>query len=160
MGSSLSVIIVESFLQELTNKKRHIESCSRVPGMIYNFNNKNLITFEDSFKSERHMPMAMYSDFETTAPTSNCFNPEQKKYLLCLMFWLLLFTRTWTLEITVSRSYGHSLEQLTTIDYLANDQMVQQLNDIAQEVCRRKCKNALDQKFTIETALIKKTLIE
>ena len=30
------------------------------------------------------------------------------------------------------------------IDYLANDQMVQQLSDIAQEVCRRKCKNALD----------------
>ena len=50
MGSSLSVIIVESFLQELTNKKRHIESCSGVPRMIYNFNNKNLITFEDNQK--------------------------------------------------------------------------------------------------------------
>ena len=58
----------------------------------------------------------------------------------------------------MSRSYGHSLEQLTTIDYLANNQMVQQLNDIVQEVCRRKCKNALDQKFTIETALIKKNI--
>ena len=106
------------------------------------------------------MPMAIYSDFETTAPTNNCFDPEQKKCLLCPMFWLLLFTRTWTLEITVSRSYGHSLEQLTTIDYLANDQMVQQLSDIAQEVCRRKCKNVLDQMFTIKTALIKRTLVE
>ena len=28
--------------------------------------------------------MAMYFDFETTAPTDNCFNPEQK-CLLCLM---------------------------------------------------------------------------
>ena len=52
MGSSLSVIIVESFLQELTNKKRHIENCSGVPGIIYNFSNKNLTTFEDKFKSK------------------------------------------------------------------------------------------------------------
>ena len=68
-------------------------------------------------------------------------------------------------EIIVKRRYGHSLEQLTTIDYLTNDQMssidimfVKQLNDIAQEVSRRKCKNALGQMFTIETALIKKNI--
>ena len=29
--------------------------------------------------------MAMYFDFETTVPTDNCFNPEKKKCLLCLM---------------------------------------------------------------------------
>ena len=45
----------------------------------------NLITFEDNFKSKGDMPMAMYFDFETTAPTNNCFNPEQQKKCLCLM---------------------------------------------------------------------------
>ena len=34
--------------------------------------------------------------------------------------------------------------------------LVKQLNDIAQEVSRRKCKNALGKMLTIETALIKK----
>ena len=29
--------------------------------------------------------MVIYFDFETTAPTNNCFDPEQKKCLLCLM---------------------------------------------------------------------------
>ena len=38
--------------------------------------------------------------------------------------------------------------------------LVKQLNDIAQEISRRKWKNALGQMFTIETALIKKTLLE
>ena len=33
--------------------------------------------------------------------------------------------------------------------------LVRQVNDIAQEVSRRKCRNALGQMFTIETALIK-----
>ena len=53
-------------------------------------------------------------------------------------------------KFTVQRSDGHLLEQLTMIDYLTNDQMsfinvtlVKQLNDIAQEVSRRKCKNDL-----------------
>ena len=32
------------------------------------------------------MPMAMYFDFETTAQTDNCLDPEQKKCLLCLTF--------------------------------------------------------------------------
>ena len=36
--------------------------------------------------------------------------------------------------------------------------LVKQLNNIAQEVSRRKCKNALGQMFTIETALIIKIL--
>ena len=38
--------------------------------------------------------------------------------------------------------------------------LVKHLNDIAQEVNRRKCKNALGQMFTIQTALIKKALLE
>ena len=52
MALPLSAIIVESFLQELTNKERQIENCSGVPGIIYNFSNKNLTTFEDKFKSK------------------------------------------------------------------------------------------------------------
>ena len=31
-------------------------------------------------------------------------------------------------------------------------------NDIAQKVSQRKCKNALGQMFTVETALIKKNI--
>ena len=85
MGLPFSVLIVESFFARADKQKRHLENCSGVPGVIYNFNNKNLITFEDNFKSKGDMPMTMYFDFEATAPTNNCFDPEQKKCLLCLM---------------------------------------------------------------------------
>ena len=30
--------------------------------------------------------MTIYFDLETTAPTDNCVDPEQKKCLLCHMF--------------------------------------------------------------------------
>ena len=58
-------------------QKKYIEKCTGVPGIIYNFNNKNLITLEDNFKSKTNIPMTIYFDFETTAPTDNCFNAEQ-----------------------------------------------------------------------------------
>ena len=87
--------------------------------------------------------MTMYFDFQTTVVAFHSHLNLRK--------------------IIVQRSYGHSLEQLTPIDYLTDDQMsliditlVKQLNDIAQEVSWRKCKNDLGQMFTIETALIKK----
>ena len=156
------------FFARADKQKRHIENCSGVPGIIYNVNNKNIITFEDNCKSKGDKPRAMYFDFETTAPTDNFFDPEQKKtfvmsYVFIVAFHLHLNLR----KIIVQRRYAHSLEQLTTIHYLTNDQMsviditlVKQLNDIAQEISRRKCKNALGQMFTIETALIKKTLLE
>ena len=111
--------------------------------------------------------MTIYFDFETTAPTDNCLDPEPKKmfvmsYVLIVAFHPLLKLR----KIIVQRSYGHSLKQLTDIDYLTDDQMkfidlrfVKQLRDTAQEVGRRKCKNALGQMFSIETALIKTTLL-
>ena len=60
-------------------RKRNIESCSGVPGVVYNFNNKNLVTFEDNFKSKGDLPFALYFDFETTALTDNYFDPEQVK---------------------------------------------------------------------------------
>ena len=81
----LNGITVEIFLQGLINKK-DIENCSSVSGVIYNFNNKNLITFEDNLKSKGDVSMTIYFDFQTTAPTDNCFDPEQKKCLLCLTF--------------------------------------------------------------------------
>ena len=141
------------FFTRAYKQKSHIENCSGVPGIIYNSNYKNLITFEDNFKSKGDMPMAMYFDFETTAPTDNCFNPEQKKksYVLIVAFHRQLNLR----NIIVQRNYGHLLEQLTMIDYLTNDQMsyidvtlIKQSNDIVQEVSRRKCKNALSEMFT------------
>ena len=81
--------------------------------------------------------MVIYFDFETTAPTDNCFDSKQKtmfvmSYVLIVTFHPYLKLR----KIIVQRSYGHRLQQLATLKYMA----------------RRKCKNALDQMFLVETA--------
>ena len=154
------------FFARADKQKRHTENCISVPGIICNFNKKNLITFEDNFKSKGDIPVAIYFEFEKTAPINNCFDPEPKKMFVMSYVLIATFHPHLNLKkIIVQRSYGHSLEQLTTINYLTNDQMsfidvtlIKQLNDIAEEVGGRKCKNALGQMFTIETALIKKDI--
>ena len=107
MAWPLNVTTAESFLQELINTK----NCSGVPRIIYNFNNKNLITFEDNFKSKGDVPMTMYFYFETIAPTDNCFDPEQKKIFVMSHVLIVAFHPHLNLrKIIVQRMYGPSLE--------------------------------------------------
>ena len=119
------------------------------------------------------LPFVLYFDFETTAPTDNCFDPEPKKmfvvsYVLIAAFHpaLILNLNPFILNlnrIIIQRTYAHSLRQVTTLDYLSEDQMkfidlqiLNQLNDIAIDGSKRKCKNTMGQMFCNENALIKK----
>ena len=63
------------FIQEI-RQKRHNENCSGRPGVVYNFNNQNLISYQDDFHAKGDVPFVTYFDFETTAPTDNCLDPE------------------------------------------------------------------------------------
>ena len=66
-------------------------------------------------------------------------------------------------RIIIQRNYSHSLEELTTIKYLNNDQMklidLQTLNElkgIATDISKRKCKSTMGQMFCVESAFVKK----
>ena len=59
--------------------ERHLQTCSGKPGIIYNFNNQFLISYQDNFENKGDLPFAIYFDFERTAPTDNQLVPEQKK---------------------------------------------------------------------------------
>ena len=69
-------------------------------------------------------------------------------------------------HIIKQRSYAHSTEQLTSLNYFTQEQikfldndLIKMLKDIAFDVSKRKCKNTMGQMFCIESALVKKTLI-
>ena len=68
--------------------------------------------------------------------------------------------------IIIQRSFAHSIEQLTSLDYFTGEQMtyidqslIKTLKDMAFEVAKRRCKNSIGKMFSIESALIKKTLL-
>ena len=69
-------------------------------------------------------------------------------------------------RVIIQRSFRYSLQQLTTIDYLTNDQMsfvniklIKQLKASTLEVNRKKCKNAIAQMFSIKLCLVKKAIL-
>ena len=101
-----------------------MEHYSGIPGIVYSFNNKILVTFEDNLGYKGDLPVVAYIDFETTAPTDSCFDPEQKKMFVASYVIILAFHPRLKMDrVIIQRSFGHSLEQLTTTDYLTDDQM-------------------------------------
>ena len=91
------------------------------------------------------MPFALYFDFETIAPADNCFDPEQTKMFVVSYAFIVCFHPKLKIpKIIVQRSYAHSLNKLTSIDYLtiaqinfADQKLVLQLRDAAFEVNAR-----------------------
>ena len=106
------------FIRE-DRQKIHSKNCSGIPGVIYNFNNQNLISYQDNFNGKVDVPFVVYFDFETTAPTFNFLDPEQQKMFVVSYVMVVAFHPKLNLDrIIIQRSFAHSLEQLTTLVYL------------------------------------------
>ena len=70
-------------------------------------------------------------------------------------------------RIITQRSFAHSLEQLTTLDYFSREQisfieprLIKMLKDMTFEVSKTRSKNSIGQMFFTESALVKKTLLK
>ena len=106
------------FIRE-DRQKMHRRNCSGIPGVIYNFNNQNLISYQDNFNAKGDVPFVVYFDFETAAPTFNFLDPEQQKMFVVSYIMVVAFHPKLNLDrIIIQRGFAHSLEQLTTLDYL------------------------------------------
>ena len=82
------------------------------------------MTFEDDLGYKGDLPVVDHIDFETTASTDSCFDPEQKKMFVMSYVIILAFHPKIKIGwVIIQHSFGHSLQQLTTIDYLTNDPM-------------------------------------
>ena len=97
-----------------------ISKIVRTAGLqFYNFNIQNLLTFEESLKYKGDIPLVAYIDFETTAPTDECLDPENRKmfavsYIIVLAFHPELDTDCEIIE----HRFGHLYERLTSLNYL------------------------------------------
>ena len=101
-----------------------MENCSGKPGVVYNFNNQCLISYRDNFHAKGDVSFVVYFDFETTAPTNNCLDPEQKNFFVVSYVMIVAFHPELKLDrIIIYRSFVHSIEQLTTLDYFSREQI-------------------------------------
>ena len=104
--------------------ERHLKQCSGKPGVIYNFTNQSLVLYEDNFKTKGDKPFRVYFDFETTAPTDTCLDPEQKKMFVVSYVMIVALHPALNLErVIIYRSFAHTLDQLSNTDYLSREQI-------------------------------------
>ena len=125
--------------------EKHLKHCSGKPGVIYNFTNQSLVSYKDNFKAKGDLPFCVYFDFETTAPTDNCLDPEQKKMFVVSYVMIVAIHPALQLNrFIIYRSFAHTLDQLSNIDYLTQEQigfidnyLIHMLKDCANEVSKR-----------------------
>ena len=138
--------------------EKHLRVCGKKPGVVYDFDFKNIVTFEDNFKCMGDLPFSVYADFETTAPTDDYLSPENKQ--IFAVSYSLIFAWHPKLALprqTVVRGYNHSLDELSHMTYLTSKQLamrnqrtLHQLRDVIIDVHSRKRKNAIVEMFNIE----------
>ena len=136
----------------------HIKCCSGKPGIVCDFNIQNVVSFEDNLKYKGDIPLCAYAGFETTAPTDDYQNPENRSIFAvsyCIVF-------AWHPKLNlkrqmVVRGYNHSLSELADMSYLTNEQLAlrnqktaEQLRDAVKNVHSKKKKNAIAELFNIE----------
>ena len=92
--------------------EKHLETCSFMPGIIHNFANQHIKTFEDNFRFMGEQPFAVYFDSETTFGRKEFYNVEKSEksmYSVSYCF-IVAFHPALNLErITVLRSFNDSL---------------------------------------------------
>ena len=126
------------------------------------------MSYQDNFHAKGDVPFVIYFDFETTTPNDNCLDPEQKKMFVVSYVMVVVSNPELNLDrIIIQRSFAHSIEQLTSLDYFTQEQitcidqsLIKILKDMSFEVAKRRCKNSIGQMFSIESALVKKTLLK
>ena len=146
------------FWTRQTKLATHMKNCLGKPGFVYNFQTRNLLTFEENIKFKRDVPLTTYIDFETTAPTDCCLDPESNKMNVVSYVIILAFHPKLKLpRIIIERSFGHSLEKLCQIDYLTSEQLrygdvitVKQLRDCALAVHKKTNVIAMSEMFCTE----------
>ena len=71
----------ESFFAKTDeNMKKHLSVCSARIGITYDFDNGQIVNFQDNFKYLSDVPLTVYFDFETT--TGNFAFSDQQMYVI------------------------------------------------------------------------------
>ena len=152
------MLLLQLFWVTKSRYEKYLRVCGQKPGVIYDLSLKNIVTFQDNLKYRGDVPFCVYADFETTAPTVDYLNPENKA--MFAVSYSLIFA--WHPELClprqmVVRGYNHTLEELSNMNYLKPDQLAmrnqrttRQLQDAIVNIHSKNKKNAIVEMFSFE----------
>ena len=149
-----------------TRYERHMSNCAGQPGIAYDFNIQNLVTFKDTLKYKGEIPLTAYADFETVAPSDDYQDPENRNMYAVSYAIIFAFHPDLNFErVITERSFGYSTEELLSLNYLTSEQQhlverktLLQLRDAAIDVSKTENKNAISIMFNVEVKFVSDVL--
>ena len=85
---------------------------------------QSLLTFEENLKYKGNIPLVAYIEFETTAPTDECLDPENRKMFAVSYVKIFAFHPDLDINhVIIERSFGHFCKKLTSLNYLTCEQL-------------------------------------
>ena len=104
------------FLIEKPHLEKHLEVCGSIPGKVYQFENLNILTFEDNVTFMGELPFAIYFDVETTSGKKVYeFDDIAEMYTVSYAFLVVFHPKLNLDRICVVRSFNHTLEMLNDV---------------------------------------------
>ena len=96
--------------------EKHIKVCAAKEGIIYIFDNRKIISFQDNFKFLGDVPFTIYFDFETTTSDVLFLDPKIFVVRYCQIY---SFHPSLTLDKNfIFRSFQQSPEEICDLSQL------------------------------------------
>ena len=133
--------------------EKHNKVCAAKEGIIYTFDNRKLISFQDNFKFLGYVPFTVYFDFETTTDDVVFLDP---KMFLVSYYQIYSFHPSLNLDkIVIFRSFQQSPEEIYNLSYFRNEHIpyfdkitFRQLKDAATAVLAHEKSTLLSELFS------------
>ena len=102
--------------------ENHMQTCSSMPGLVYKFEKKHILTFEDIVKFMGEVSFAIYFDLETTC-REKTYNFDEDPTLYPVSHVIIIaFHPKFNLDKTfIVRSLSQTFEQFNSISYLSRE---------------------------------------
>ena len=93
-----------------------------MPGIVYKFENQNILTFEDNVRFMGELPLAIYFDLETTSGKKVYeFDVIPEMYPVSFAFVVVFHLKLNLDRICVVRRFDHTLEILNDVSHFPNE---------------------------------------
>ena len=152
------------FAKNEEQMNKHVSICGAREGIIYAFENGQILNYQDNFKYLGDLPFMVYFDFETTTGGISVFlNPTMTVISYCQIY---LFHPSLNLDnVMIFRSFQQTAEQIYDLSHFKNEHAAfsnkttfYQLKDAASAVLACEKLTSLVELFSVELKFIVDTL--